>query len=64
MDPANLASSLIAAQAGVLQQQVATRVLKMTIDAQASVLQLLQPAAQAMKADPGPGIGGALDISV
>jgi len=51
-------------QAGALQQQVATRVLKMNIDAQASVLQLLQPAAASARPDPGPGMGGALDISV
>jgi hypothetical protein len=38
--------------------------LKMNIDAQALVLQLLQPTPAATKADPGPGIGGARDISV
>ncbi len=63
MDTATIAASLVTAQAGALQQQIATRVMKMNIDSEASVLQLLQPAAQ-MKADPGAGVGGALDISV
>jgi hypothetical protein len=63
MDPASLASSLVTAQTGALQQQIATRVLKMNIDAQAAVLQLLQPT-PAVQADPGQGVGGALDISV
>ena len=62
MDTATIAASLVTAQAGALQQQIATRVMKMNIDSEASVLQLLQPA-QA-KADPGAGVGGALDISV
>lgn len=64
MDPASIAASLVTAQAGALQQQIATRVLKTNLDAQASVLQLLQPASMPAKADPGPGIGGTLDISV
>ena len=63
MDTATIAASLVSAQAGALQQQVAMRVMKMNLAAQASVLQLLQPAPQP-KADAGAGVGGNLDISV
>jgi hypothetical protein len=62
MDVATIAASLVSAQAGALQQQIATRVMKMNIDSEASVLQLLQPAQT--KADPGAGVGGRLDMSV
>jgi hypothetical protein len=65
MDPSSLAATLVGAQAGALQQQIATRVLKMNLDSQASVLQLLAPAQQnaATSAAVAPGIGGQLDIS-
>ena len=64
MDTSSLAGALVGAQAGALQQQLATRVLKMNIDAEKSVLQLLQPARQApSSANLAPGVGGNLDIS-
>jgi hypothetical protein len=63
MDVGSLAASLVTMQAASLQQAIATRVTRMSIDSEASVLQLLQPAQSAATADPGPGIGGNLDIS-
>ena len=61
MDVSGIAASLVAAQAGSLQQQIATSVLKQNIDQERSVLQLLQPAPSA--ANLLPGVGGNLDVS-
>ncbi|MBI3700928.1 MAG: YjfB family protein [Afipia sp.] len=61
MDVSSLAASLVTMQAGNIQQQIATSVLKQNIDQQRSVLQLLQPSASA--ANLAPGVGGNLDIS-
>ncbi len=58
----SLISAAVTAKAGALQQQVATSVLKQNIDAEKSVLQLLQPAPPST-ANLAPGIGGNLDIS-
>jgi len=59
--------SLVTAAAGMMasntQSQIATRVLKMNLDAQAQVLQLLT-SAQTPAANNAPGIGGKLDILV
>jgi hypothetical protein len=64
MDTASLASSLVTAQAGATQQAIATRVLKMNIDSEKSVLQLLEPAQNGPSAANLPaGVGGNLDIS-
>lgn len=60
MDVSSIAASLVAMQAGNLQQQIATSVLKQNIDQQRSVLQLLQPTPSANLA---PGVGGNLDIT-
>lgn len=58
--------SLVTAAVGMMasntQSQVATRVLKMNLDAQAQVLQLLAPAQNSPAANNAPGIGGKLDI--
>lgn len=58
--------SLVTAAVGMMasntQSQVATRVLKMNLDAQAQVLQLLAPA-NGPAANNAPGIGGNVDIS-
>jgi hypothetical protein len=60
--------SLISAAVGMMaantQSQVATRVLKMNLDAQAQVLQLLAPTQTCPATNNGPGIGGNLDVSV
>ncbi|MBN8973726.1 MAG: YjfB family protein [Xanthobacteraceae bacterium] len=57
--------SLVTAAVGMMasntQSQIATRVLKMNLDAQKQVLQLLAPA-QTPAANNAPGIGGNLDI--
>jgi hypothetical protein len=59
--------SLVAA-AGMMaantQSQIATRVLKMNLDAQAQVLQLLVPSQTSPATNNAPGIGGHLDVSV
>lgn len=58
--------SLVTAAVGMMaantQSQVATRVLKMNLDSQAQVLQLLNPAQNAPAANNAPGVGGKLDI--
>ena len=64
MDTSALISAAMTAQAGALQQKIATSVMKMNIDAAKSVLTLLEPAAQApSSANLAPGVGGNLDIS-
>ena len=60
--------SLVAAAAGMMaantQSQIATRALKMNLDAQAQVLQLLAPPQTGPATNNAPGIGGNLDVSV
>jgi hypothetical protein len=57
--------SLVTAAVGMMasntQSQVATRVLKMNLDAQAQVLQLLAPTQNSPAANNAPGIGGNVD---
>jgi hypothetical protein len=64
MSVASLASSVITAQAGNLQSQIATTVLKANIDAQRNtVLTILgvgQPSPPSL-ANVGPGVGGTLN---
>ena len=63
MDPASLAASIVSAQAGALQQAIATSVTKQSLDSDKQVLQLLAPATQGSSANLAAGIGGSLDIS-
>ncbi len=64
MDVAALALSLLSAQAGNTQQQIATAVLKSNLDAEkSSVLTILGADAPPSLANLGPGIGGNLNIS-
>jgi len=66
MDVSSIAAAMIGAQAGRTQMAVATKMLKMSIDSQASVLQLLQ-AGQAnagQAANAASGLGQSVDISV
>jgi hypothetical protein len=60
--------SLVAAAAGMMaantQSQIANRVMKMSLDAQAQVLQLLVPSQTSSATNNAPGIGGRLDVSV
>lgn len=57
--------SLVTAAVGMMasstQSQVATRVLKMNLDVQAQVLQLLAPTQNSPAANNAPGIGGNVD---
>ena len=62
MDVAALAASFLMMQAGATQQTMATKMIKMNLDAQKEVVQaLLQP--QSSWANLAAGIGGNLDIS-
>jgi hypothetical protein len=63
MDVASLASSLIAAQAGNTQQQVAATVLKSNLNAEKSTVQTLLGAGTPSLANVGPGIGGNINVS-
>jgi len=64
MDIAALALSIITAQAGNTQQQIATSVLKSNIDSEKnSVLTLLGAGSGPSLANVGPGIGGNLNTS-
>jgi len=61
----SLVSAILAAQAGAVQQQVATAVTKQNLDSQKSaVLTLLGAAQQSLSlANVGPGVGGNLNIA-
>jgi hypothetical protein len=59
----SLVMAAVGMMAGNTQSQVATRVLKMNLDAQAQVLQLLAPPQTSPAANNAPGVGGNLDVS-
>jgi hypothetical protein len=64
MDMMSMVSSLIAMQAGGLQQQIATTMMKSNADAEKSaVLTLLGGQTGSSSANLGAGVGGNLDIS-
>jgi hypothetical protein len=64
MDVASLASSILTAQAGNTQQQIATSVLKSNIDAErSSVLTILGSGSQPSLANVGAGIGGNVNVA-
>jgi hypothetical protein len=63
MDLMSIVTSMMAMQMANTQQQIATSALKQSINSQASVLQLLDPAQNAPAANNAPGIGGNLDIT-
>jgi hypothetical protein len=63
MDVAALAAGFLTMQAGATQQAVATKMIKMNLDAERSVVQtLLQPPSS--PANLSAGVGGNLDMSV
>jgi hypothetical protein len=64
MDVSSIAAAMIGAQAGRTQMAVATKMLKMSIDSEASVLQLLQPGNAGQSANAASGLGQSVDISV
>jgi hypothetical protein len=64
MDVASLASSILSAQAGNTQQQIATSVLKSNIDAErSSVLTILGSGSQPSLANVGAGVGGNINVA-
>jgi hypothetical protein len=64
MDVASLASSILTAQAGNTQQQIATSVLKSNIYAErSSVLTILGSGSQPSLANVGAGIGGNINVA-
>jgi Putative motility protein len=63
MDLTSLASSLLAAQAGNTQQQVAATVLKSNLDAEKSSVLTLLDAGTPSLANVGPGIGGNINVT-
>lgn len=63
MDVTSLASSLLAAQAGNTQQQIATTVLKSNIDSEKSTVLTLLDAGSPSLANVGPGIGGNINVT-
>jgi hypothetical protein len=66
MDMMSMVSGMLAAQAGNVQMQVATAMIKSNADAEKSAVLTLLGAAQqgaASLANVGPGIGGSLNIS-
>jgi hypothetical protein len=64
MDVASLAASLLTAQAGNTQQQIATSVLKSNLDAEkSSVLTILGAGSRPSLANVGAGIGGNLNVA-
>jgi hypothetical protein len=63
MDVASLASSILAAQAGNTQLQVATTLLKSNANAEKSAVQTLLGAGPPSLANVGPGIGGNINVT-
>jgi hypothetical protein len=62
MDMMAMVSSMIAMQAGGLQSQIQTSIIKQNADAEKSAVQTLL-GGQASSANLGPGVGGNLDIT-
>jgi hypothetical protein len=63
MDMMSTVSSLLAAQAGKTQMQVAAAIIKSNADAEKSAVMTLLGAGQNSSANLGPGIGGNLDVT-
>jgi len=63
MDMMSMVSSILAAQAGNTQQQVATTLLKSNLDAQNSVVQALLGAGTPSLANVAAGIGGNINVT-
>jgi hypothetical protein len=63
MDMMAMVSSLLSAQAGKVQMQVAASIMKSNADSEKSAVLTLLGAAQASLANVGAGIGGNLDVS-
>lgn len=65
MDPAAIAMALMSAQAGQTQMAVAAKMIKMNLNSDAQVAQLLDASNASLNqlSNVGAGIGGNLDIS-
>ena len=63
MDVAAIATAMASAQAAQTQSAMAAKMMKMNLDAQASIVQVLEASAQNLAAL-APGIGQNLDITV
>ena len=63
MDMMAMVSSLLAAQAGNTQMQVAASIMKSNADAEKSAVMTLLGAGQNSPANLGAGVGGNLDVS-
>jgi hypothetical protein len=65
MDVSSLAAAMVGAMAGRTQMAVATKMMKMSIDSEASVLQLLQAGQQnaGQLSNAAAGLGQNLDIT-
>ena len=63
MDMMSMVSSLLSAQAGNTQMQVATTIMKSNADSEKSAVLTLLGAAQSSLANVGAGIGGNLNVS-
>ena len=63
MDMMSMVSSMLAAQAGNTQMQVATTIMKSNADSEKSTVLTLLGAAQQSLANVGAGVGGNLNIS-
>jgi hypothetical protein len=60
----SLVASILSAQAGAVQQQVATATLKSNLDSQKSAVETLGAAQQTLSlTNVGPGVGGSLNIA-
>ncbi len=62
MSVSSLAASVVGLQAQQTQSQIGTAVLKQQFNAQAAVLQLLQPSPELLQANLPPGVGDSLDV--
>jgi hypothetical protein len=63
MDMMAMVSSMLAAQQGALQQQIAATLTKQNMDAERSTVLTLLGAGQPSLANVGPGVGGSLNIT-
>ena len=63
MDMMAMVSSMLAMQAGGLQQQIQTSIIKQNNDAEKFAVQMLLGGQTSSPANLGPGVGGNLDIT-
>lgn len=64
MDVTSLAATFAGAQTAQLQIAAAAKMMKMNVQAQGAVVQVIEAAQENMKALTAAGLGGNLDISV